>query len=630
LVACGGGGGSGDDSTGQPGVIEPPDTDLEIGEVRIHTNLADPRLFTSLSPDGELVEVFGVRNAEGSIERAEEVHVLFPNGARASYGFDEQERLVRIDLEGEGGMRLDWAAPEIGHVRFFDAQGSVVAETWIDAATGLEVDPPAPSQGLVASHEPGGVPELELGAPDPEPSTAATISVRAKFRDCDGQLSYQAAATAESVRLLFQADDQALELPMERQGGEFVASIPRFEDELDWQQEQCEAMLAWSEDVCNNLNEPTASSALLAACEALAVAGVPIVPWLCIAGNVGVGVYCAEARRSAELACAGGVILWNPWDSFWDEDVHRQVQAKARVLTCSWNEWRHSEIRTVTSDDLSVSLEIDGCIPEVLGSWSMWSIVEHVGVVMGSSHIGYSFLDQTRPELGFQDLGSTPPMMAQVTETEECFWVDMDDPIYRVVIEETAWAKVLVEEMGGEFECSLDVQRVQETIRPPTQAEIDAGIPAGVDSCMQQTETVKASLAAFHQVYVKPFQKLVVRLQLQDSNSSPDDQTTASVHLLWPSNPDGTYWTAGLDSDGTTELVISHDELRRAHDELAQLDISDLPPDLPLPPTLDLSQGLQCYATFLWVSFTTDLKVGETVQGSSFPKGKYDLEIVAE
>lgn len=622
VTACSGGGG---------GSATAPAQD----EAWVYTNADDPRLMVVQSAAGDRLEVFGERDELGVPERADLARIVHEDGTRTELEFDESDCLRRVEISSMGGMHLDWATEEIAHIRFTDPEGLVIAETWMDVETGSEVEEPAAGDpgGRLAGAAP-----TSPGAPPPgqpsDPDSPMTVYV--DFRDCAGNVSRQGAAWVEACTVQLDIGPIPLEFPAERisdgihEG--FVARLPRSITEHEWTADHCEAWLAWIDRLCQAMNEQSVSGALLSVCELPSIVVQPHLFAMCVAANLAANLYCLDSALGADLACSGLAHLVDPWAGTWLSNgllLERPLRAASRIRTCDGGDLRTSETRVVTRDDHSVTLTIDGCVPELEPQWMVYGVADEAGFAWGTWDSDFLVYEDTDPPTQLTNVPS-PVTVGPVLTPTWCYWPPTSDPLYEVEIDFTSKFTLEAEPQLARFSPELEIARTATMLRAPTQDEIDGGLVDGGLACLERPESMGARMGALNFVYLKPFRKMVLYVDLDDTMTSADTTTTAKVTLAWPTQEDGTPFELEWTGDGTYHLTVTHDDVRRAQERFFQGILDGLPPDLPLPPYFDAEQGPQCYLVAFVVEFDTTLEVSENRDGWAEPYARYFIELGPE
>ncbi|MCR9247913.1 MAG: hypothetical protein NXI31_23025 [bacterium] len=596
-----------------------PESDpfAQTAPVEVYPNPFDPRLLATIDDAGNQVRWFGTKDSEGRVLAATHAIVTPKGEMPITVRYDAEQRPTRFEQVDGAGLDVEWRADGLAHFRFFDEFGAVQEELWVDRSTSTVVPvPERPGGGPASALVPGGTAGEPDGPFDP-------LVVRVPIRDCNGNPSAASASYVEQCHVELRTPLGTFPVPAVRDGDHFVARLPRNLNTAEMSEEICEALLAWTGEVCPAINDPTVGGAMLAVCEHPSIVLNPWAFAACVAANVAINIYCLNAELGAEVLCTIGAVAVDPFGAAWSALGERSIRAVAQIRTCEGLEQRVSERVVITHETTSKQLPIDGCQDEAPIDWVL---------IGGTREAGFAFAGTGRPtelilpgntQAVTVPIGAPIPELGPVTEADDVFVPNTFSPIWQITIEETATYRCAVGENGGSYATTLDIRRDQTELRAPTPQELNAGVEQLAQNALQSRREMDANLTAFYSVTLRPFQKLVLRLDVQ-GGAAPGTEHEALYSQHWPL-VNGSGYERLVRGPGGATIEITHDELRRAYEEFYG--------QIPLPQNHNLpSQGLvpptQCLRLYFTVRGDSVLEVGEAVHGALTARTRFDLRIV--
>ncbi|HEB53408.1 MAG TPA: hypothetical protein ENI87_09160, partial [bacterium] len=540
---CSGGGGGGPAGTRAP------------AGVQVFSNPLDDRLAAWVDERGNSVLFRGAKDSAGFALAATSVTVVPAGRDPVQVQFDGERRPHRVVFLDGSGLRADWRPDGLVRFRCFDPSGAILADAWMDRATGVEVPAPVPLSTT---------PPPVLGAVGGGQTDGSEgLGVAVRIVDCEGRESAGLAAMVESCQVELSSPYGAYSAPAVRQGGRFVVDLPRSLTPSEWTESHCQRLLDELAKPCGFFADPVASGLLAELCLLPAVAALPQAALICELSLFAVNIYCFFSESINAAICSAAAVVADPFVSIWTEPGERRLRARVVLRTCDGLEVLESATVTVTHAQAGATLSVEACQEEEPIRWFTDAAGDVVGgFILGSSQTPLQF-DPMSPQNGLVPVAQPLPPLGPRVDATSCYWPPSFDPIYEVLIEKTVSFTVAAGPDGGGYSTSLDIARSQDELREPTPEEIQYGVPAGVEGyCLQSPQSVRVGSTSLYVVTLRPLQRLVVDMQL--SGGGPDVSHRAELKLGWPLFG-GQPLQRNVEGSGSASLNLTHDEVLAAY-----------------------------------------------------------------
>jgi hypothetical protein len=275
-------------------------------------------------------------------------------------------------------------------------------------------------------------------------------------------------------------------------------------------------------------------------------------------------------------------------------------------------------VQVVDNGVRQAQLVVDGCLTDSISTWNLLAACSHLGAVQaGAGSPPQIWRD---PNLGWTPVGWPIPVIGPHTRTDHCYWPYAANPLFDIQIHRRGTMHVRAGQHGGSMELAMSLDRTMHQLREPTPLEVQNGLMNMTPPCLTVPMLSNARLAALHVVRLRPFQRLVVELELE-GESNP-----GAVHRLeylrpWPQLA-GYPSQHTIHGSGRATLEVTHGDLLHAYEQNLG--------HVPFPPGASgngVHLASQCFHTWFIVTGDSELTVGQEVHGSTRVRMNYRVRV---